>query len=219
MMISDSEIKKNVEAELQWDPDITTDDMAIAVKTGVVTLVGYVPNYTQKSQAEADTKRIAGVVGVANDLEVRVPNVDKKSDPEIARDAVTALKIQLPTLHENVKVVVRDAWITLEGATEWQYLRDRAEGAVRHLKGVSGITNNIAVRPKVSPIDIKKKIEDAFKRSAEIDANRISVESHDGEVILKGTVHTWFERKEAERVAWSAPGVKKVDDKILIQPY
>ncbi len=218
-MISDSEIKKNVEAELQWDPDIKMTDIAIAVKIGVVTLAGYVPSYTQKSQAEADVKRIAGVVGVANDLEVRVPNIDKKSDPEIARDAVTALKIQLPTLHENVKVVVRDAWLTLEGATEWQYLRERAEDAVRHLKGVMGITNNIIVKPKVSPIEIKRKIEEALKRSAEIDANRILVESHDGEVVLKGSVHTWFERKEAERAAWSAPGVKKVDDKISILPY
>lgn len=218
-MISDSEIKKNVEAELQWDPDIKMTDIAIAVKIGVVTLAGYVPSYTQKSQAEADVKRIAGVVGVANDLEVRVPNIDKKSDPEIARDAVTALKIQLPTLHENVKVVVRDAWLTLEGATEWQYLRERAEDAVRHLKGVMGITNNIIVKPKVSPIEIKRKIEEALKRSAEIDANRIVVESHDGEVVLKGSVHTWFERKEAERAAWSAPGVKKVDDKISILPY
>ncbi|MDO8179965.1 MAG: BON domain-containing protein [Undibacterium sp.] len=218
-MISDREIKKNVEAELQWDPDINTTDIAIAVKNGVVDLAGYVPSYAQKSQAESDVKRIAGVVGIANDLEVRVPHVDKKSDPEIARDAVTALKIQLPTLHENVKVIVRDAWLTIEGSTEWQYLKERAEDAVRHLKGINGVTNNIVVKPKVSPLEIKRKIEEALKRSAEIDANRIIVESHDGEVILKGSVHTWFERKEAERAAWSAPGVKKVDDKIFILPY
>ncbi len=217
-MISDSEIKKNVEAELQWDPNIQATDIGITVKSGVVAMNGYVPNYVQKFQAEADVKRIAGVVGVANDIEVRLLNVDQKTDPEIARDAVSALKMQLPTMHADFKVVVRNGWVTLEGATEWQYLKERTESIVRHITGINGVANNINVKPKLSAVEIKRKIEAAFKRSAEIDANSITVEAHNDEVVLKGTVHTWFERKEAERVAWLAPGVRKVDDKISIQP-
>jgi osmotically-inducible protein OsmY len=218
IMISDSEIKKTVEAELQWDPAIKATDIALSVKNGVVTLAGFVPNYTQKFQAEADVKRVTGVVGVANDIEVRLPAVDKKPDPEIARDAVTALKMQLPSICENIKVIVRDGWITLEGTLEWQYQRERSESVVRRLLGVNGVINSIKVKPKASPIEIKHKIEEAFKRSAEIDANSIIVEANEGEVILKGSVHTWFERQEAERAAWSAPGVKKVEDRISIRP-
>ena len=217
-MISDTEIKKSVEAELQWDPSIKATDIALSVKSGVVTLAGFVPNYTQKFQAEADVKRVTGVVGVANDIEVRIPAVDKKPDPEIARDAVMALKIQVPTIAENIKVIVRDGWITLEGTLEWQYQRERSESVVRRLQGVSGVINSIKVKPKASPIEIKHKIEEAFKRSAEIDAASIIVEANEGEVVLKGSVHTWFERQEAERAAWSAPGVKKVDDRISIRP-
>jgi osmotically-inducible protein OsmY len=217
-MISDKAIKKNVEDELQWDPDIKTTDVAVSVKNGVVALSGFVSNYAQKFQAEADVKRVVGVSGVANDIEVRLPSSDKRPDPEIARNAVSALQTQLPNSYGNIKVVVRDGWITLEGAMEWQYQRERAEAAVRRLQGVNGVINSIQVKPSASPIEVKRKIEEAFKRSAEIDANRIVVEAYDGEVILKGTVHTWFERKEAERAAWSAPGVTKVQDKISIQP-
>lgn len=218
-MISDSEIKKNIEAELNWDPDIKSTDIAVSVKKGVVALSGYVSTFPQKFQAELDVKRVTGVSGIANDIEVRLPNVDKRPDPEIARDAVAAVQFQLPMSYGNVKVLVRDGWITLEGALEWQYQKERAADAVRHLKGVSGVINSINVQPKVSPIEIKRKIEEAFMRSAEIDANHIIVEANGGEVILKGSVHTWFERKEAERAAWLAPGVTKVQDKISIQPY
>jgi osmotically-inducible protein OsmY len=217
-MISDDEIKKNVEEELRWDPDLDATDIAVAVKDGVVTLSGFVTSYGQKFQAEKDAKRVAGVVAVANDIEVRVPTVDERPDPEIARDAVHAIKTQLPISWENIKVVVHNGWITLEGEAEWNYQRERAEDAVRHLKGVKGVINAIQVKPKVTPDEIKRKIEEAFKRSAEVDAERITVETHDGEVVLKGTVHSWFEREEAERAAWAAPGVKKVEDRIVVRP-
>jgi osmotically-inducible protein OsmY len=217
-MKSDDEIKKDVEDELRWDPDIDSTDIAVAVKNGVVTLTGFVPSYAQKFQAESDVKRVAGVVGVANDIEVRVPAFDQRPDPEIARDAVDALKNKLPFSSQNIKVMVHDGWITLEGDVEWNYQRERAEDAVRWIKGVKGVVNSISVKPKVTPIEIKHKIEEAFKRSAEVDADQIQVETHDGEVVLKGTVHSWFEREEAERAAWSAPGVKKVEDRITIRP-
>jgi osmotically-inducible protein OsmY len=217
-MKTDDEIKRDVEEELRWDPDIDATDVAVAVKDGVVTLTGFVPSYSQKFQAEQDAKRVAGVVAVANDIEVRVPALDQRPDPEIARDAVQALKNQLPYSSQNLKIVVHDGWITLEGEVEWNYQRERAEDAVRWIRGVKGVVNAIQVKPKVTPTDIKKKIEEAFKRHAEIDADHIDVETRDGEVILKGTVHSWFEREEAERAAWSAPGVKKVEDHITIRP-
>jgi osmotically-inducible protein OsmY len=217
-MISDSDIKRNVEEELRWDPDIESTDIAVTVKNGVVTLAGFVPSYSQKFEAEKDAKRVAGVIGVANDIEVRIPTVDQRPDPEIARDAAAAIKSQLPLSYENMKVTVRDGWITLEGQAEWYYQKERAEEAVRWIKGAKGVTNTIEVKPKVTPSEIKRKIEEAFKRSAEVDANNITVEASDGEVVLKGTVHSWFEREEAERAAWAAPGVKKVEDRISIRP-
>jgi osmotically-inducible protein OsmY len=214
----DSEIERDVKDEFQWDPDLDATDIAVSVKQGVVTLAGFVRSYTDKYEAEAAAKRIAGVVGVANDLEVRMPSVDERPDPDIARDAVTALKAQLPISSENIKVIVKNGWVSLEGNVEWQYQKNTAETAVRRIKGVKGVINSIVLRPRVKPDQVKKKIEDAFKRNAEVDANRIQVEADGGEIILKGTVRSWIEREEAERVAWSAPGVTHVEDRITVAP-
>ena len=217
-MKSDMDIKRDVEAEIRWDPDIDATDIAVSVKNGVVTLAGFVPTYLQKFEAEKDAKRVSGVVGVANDIEVRTVVSDQRPDPEIARDCVDAIKRELPFSYQNIKVVVRDAWVTLEGDVEWNYQKERAESAVRSVKSIKGVINSIQVKPKVTPTEIKRKIEEALKRSAELDAQNIEVEASDGEVVLKGTVHSWFEREEAERAAWQAPGVKRVEDKIAIRP-
>jgi osmotically-inducible protein OsmY len=215
-MKSDSDIKRDVEAELKWDPDIDATDIGVAVKNGVVALAGFVRSYSQKWQAERDAKRVIGVMGVANDVEVRLPSDSQRPDPEIARDAVAALKQELPYSSANMKVLAKDGWLTLEGAAEWNYQRTRAEDAVRHIRGVKGVTNFLTLKPRAAPTQIKEKIEEAFRRHAEVDANNITVEANGGEVILRGAVRSWAERQEAERAAWRAPGVIKVDNRIAI---
>jgi osmotically-inducible protein OsmY len=215
-MRSDIDIKRDVEDELRWDPDVHSDDIAVAAKEGVVTLAGFVRSYGQKLQAEADAKRVAGVLAVANDIEVRLPVIDQRPDPEIARDVVAALKAQLPYSWEAIKAVVKSGWVTLEGQVEWHYQRERAESAIERIKGVKGVTNSIQVKPRVAPSEVKHKIEEAFRRSAEIDANNVTVEALGSEVVLRGRVRSWAERREAERAAWVAPGVTKVDNRIII---
>src|SRR6202163_3135509 len=181
----DSEIERDVKDELQWDPDLDATNVAVSVKDGVVTLAGYVKSYTHKYEAEAAAKRVASVRAVANDLEVRLPSVDERPDPDIARDAVAAIKSQLPISSEHIKVVVKHGWVTLEGHVEWQNQKNTAENAVRRLKGVRGVINNIALKPRVEPADIKRKIQSAIKRLAEVDANRLTVDANGSEVVLK----------------------------------
>jgi osmotically-inducible protein OsmY len=217
-MRSDSEIEKNVKAELEWDPDLDATDVAVSVKNGVVTLTGFVKSYTDRYEAEIAAKRVAGVVAVANDIEVRMPSVDERPDPDIAREAAAAIKSQLPISSQNNKIIVKNGWATLEGEVEWQYQRQTAESVVRRIKGVKGVSNTILLRPRAEPTEVKRKIQEALRRSAEVDANRIEVEAHGGEVILKGAVRSWIEREEAERAAWAAPGVTKVEDRIVVRP-
>jgi osmotically-inducible protein OsmY len=217
-MRSDPEIKRDVEFELRWDPDIDSTDIGVAVKDGVVTLTGFVQSYGDKWKAETAAKRVSGVVGLANDIEVRLPAISERPDPDIARDAVAALKNELPHSYEAIRVIVRAGWATIEGEVEWNYQKERAEKAVRRVKGLKGVVNTLQLKPKVAPTDLKRQIEDAFKRNAEVDANRITVEVSGTEVTLKGTVRSWAERQDAERVAWRAPGIAKVNNQININP-
>jgi osmotically-inducible protein OsmY len=212
-MNSDSSIKRIVEHTLQQNPDLDASAIEVTVKNGVVTLAGFVPSYSQIFEAEHAVKKVAGV---ANIIRVHLPEHDERPDPELAREAVNAMEDQLPASSRNIRVVVRDGWITLEGEVGSDFHRERAEAAVRQIKAVQGMVNSILVRPKVSAEDLKKRIAEAFMRDAQVDGNWIRVEVHDDEVVLNGTVHAWFERGEAERLAWSTPEVKKVVDKITV---
>ena len=214
----DSDIRRDVEDELRWTPDLDPTDIAVAVNTGVVTLAGFVRSFMQKYQAETAAKRVAGVIGVANDLEVRLPGIDERPDPEIARDAIARIKSELPYSWEKIRAVVKNGFLTLEGEVEWNYQRQRAEEAVRRVRGLKAVTNSIEVKPRVAPTEIRRKIEEALRRAAELDASRITVETTGNEVILRGTVRSWAERQEAERAAWAAPGVAKVDNRIIVSP-
>ncbi len=212
----DADIKRDVEDELRWDPSIDATDIGVAVHNGVVTLSGFVRSYAEKTEAERAAKRVAGVVGVADDLEVRLPALDERPDPEIVRDAISALKAELPFSSENIRVIAKNGWLTLEGEVEWNYARATAASVVKRVRGVKGVTNSIALKPKATPYEVRRKIEDALRRSAELDASRITVEANGSEVILRGTVRSWAEREEAQRAAWAAPGVTRVDDRITV---
>lgn len=214
-MKTDNELRRDVEMELQWDPSVEARDIGVAAKNGVVTLTGQVSNYFGKWQAEKIVKRVAGVAGLANDLEVRLSA--ERSDTDIAQAAAFALKINTALPPDRVKVIVEHGWVTLEGKVDWYYQRSAAESAVRHLMGVKAVTNAINIVPnKAKPADVRHQIEQAFERNAQIDARRISIEANDRKVILRGTVRSWAELDEAETAAWAAPGVSEVDNRLTV---
>ncbi|MGC1458964.1 MAG: BON domain-containing protein [Steroidobacteraceae bacterium] len=215
-MKSDSDVKRDVEAELKWSPQVDDTDVAVKVTDGEVTLTGFTRNYLERYQAESLTRRVKGVAAVANDIQVK-PIADGPSDPEIARAALAALKLQLPLSWEKIKPIVKDGRISLEGTVEWHYQRERAESAVRHLKGVISVWNAIALKPNVAADNIKHKIEDAFRRIAEVDASHIKVEANGSEVTLRGEVRSWAERDQAQQSAWSAPGVTRVENSLTVR--
>lgn len=216
-MKSDADIKRDVEAELGWDPQVDAKDIAVKVNSGVVTLTGYARSFAQKYRAESTAKRIAGVAAVANDIEVTLPPDEQLTDPQIARSVVARLQADLPVAAESIKALVHQGHVALEGEVEWHYQRERAEAVVRELQGVLSVRNSIRIRSRVAPNEIKRKIEDAFRRSAEVDAAQVSVETQGSQVILRGRVRSWAERDQALQTAWSAPGVTDVKSEITVR--
>jgi osmotically-inducible protein OsmY len=214
---TDTEIQSDVLAELKWDARVMPNEIGVAVKDGIVTLMGWVDSYSKKWAAEEAAHRVRGVKAVANDIEVRLPVFAERSDADIAAVAVRALEWDAVVPIEKIDVTVSKGWVTLKGEVEWQYQKEDAERVVRRLAGVRGVINLITVKPRVTPSQLKERIEQALLRAAELDAKRITVDVVGSKVILKGTVRSWAEREEAERQAWLAPGVTSVENRITIE--
>ena len=211
---TDQEIQTDVLAELRWDHSVQANEIGVAVKDGVVTLTGTVDTYLKKWKAEEAAHRVTGVTAVANDITVRT--IGERTDADIAAAAVHALRWNASIPADKIQVTVDKGWVSLKGEVEWQYQKEEAGRAVRPLWGVKALSNLIVVKPHASPTDLKKKIEAALVRSAEVDASNITVEVQGSKAILKGKVRSWAEKQEAERTAWLAPGITSVDSQIKV---
>jgi osmotically-inducible protein OsmY len=213
---NDADLERSVLGQLEWDPQIVSKDISVVIRDSIVTLTGFVHSYPEKLAAEKAAKAIYGVRAVANDIEVKPGN--ERTDPEIARDVVHAMRIDISVPDDRIKVGIHDGWVTLEGTVNWHFQRTGAERCARNADGVRGVMNKIQLKPSVSAADVKTKIENALRRSAEVDARRVSVWENEGTVHLYGSVRSYTEREEAEQAAWSAPGVLEVKDHITVQP-
>ena len=213
--MSDKSLQQSVRDELEWDPSLNAAHIGVMADKGVVTLTGHVGTYAEKMAAEKAAGRVVGVKGVAEELEVRYAS-DKPDDTDIARSALSALNSDIEVPTEGVTVKVEKGWVTLSGTVDWYFQRSAAEADVRKLRGVLGVINEIRIKPQVLVSDLRSKIKAAFERNAQIGAAGINIATDEGKVILTGRVDSWYERGLAEDMAWSAPGVTYVDDRLTV---
>ena len=213
---SDTDLKRDVLAELKYEPSVKVTDIGVLVKDGAVTLNGYATSYLEKWNAVCAAKRVAGVNAVADDIVVKLPDSKLRTDGDIAAAAAHQIDWSTTIPAGAVKITVREGWITLEGQLDWQYQKNAVEDAVRYLAGVKGVNNVITIKSKLAPAGIATAIKSAFERNALLDANKIQVETSGNKVVLRGKVRNHAERDEAERAAWGAPGVWSVDNKLKV---
>jgi len=216
-MKNDTDLQSDVMAELAWEPSIHSQDIDALVHDGIVTMTGNVPTYWEKLAAEEAVKRVCGVRGVAEELKVNLLGEHQRNDTDIAKSLANALDWNVSVPSGKVKTTVEDGWVTLSGEVEWNYQSDAAYNSIRHLMGVKNVVNQIQIKTlSVSPAEVRSKIEDALKRGMSKESDAIKIEASNGRVTLHGKVHSWDERDDAGRAAWSAPGVHKVDNDLVV---
>ncbi len=214
--MDDLSLRQEILDELEFDPSIDAASIAVAVENGIATLAGSVGSYAEKVAAEQAALRVKGVRGVAQEIKVVYPTDKKTGDNEIAQRAANVIEWNTAIPKGRVKVKVQDGWVFLTGDVEWQFQKLAAETAVRKLTGVTGISNQVTVKPAVNASNIKTHIQDALKRYAELEAGAIQVKVSGNSVTLEGQVHAWTERNAAARAAWSVPGVASVADHLVV---
>jgi osmotically-inducible protein OsmY len=215
-MKTDSQLQQDVTAELKWLPSVHSEHIGVEVRDGVVTLSGHVSSYLEKLNAEQATQRVTGVRALAVELEVKLSAFGKRDDTDIASSVQTALEWLGTPTSKNVTVMVEKGWVTLSGNLDWQYQRLAAARAVQFLVGVTGVSNQIGIKPGVTQVAVKNEIEAALARRSKVDANKISVQVDGSAVTLTGTVSSWSERDSARESAWGAPGVMRVNDNMTV---
>jgi osmotically-inducible protein OsmY len=213
---TDEDIQRDVQEELKWDTRVRPNEIGVAVKDGIVTLTGWVDSYLKKIAAEEDAHRVPGVKAVVNEIEVHLPGSAERTDADLAKAALNALKWDAGIPTDKIDVTISHGWVTLKGEVDYYFQKREAEHAVERLSGVRGVTNLLTVKPQPTPQDLKSQIEKALVRNAETDARRITVDVQGSKVILRGTVSAYAEKKAAEETAWSAPGVTEVDNRIIV---
>ena len=215
--MSELQLRQDILDELEFEPRVSAAHIGVAVENQVVTLTGHVSSYDEKLQAVQAVRRVKGVRAIAEELEVRFVNDKKTSDDEIAKRAVDILGWDTVVPSGSIQITVRDGWVTLTGDVGWYYQKTAAGDDVRKLSGVRGVINNIAIKPRVQAQDVKRKIEDALKRNAEVEAKAIRITvQHGNKVLLEGKVQNWNERYAVESAAWSTSGVNSVEDRLAI---
>jgi osmotically-inducible protein OsmY len=217
IMKTDTQLRDDVEAQLDWDPRFDSQGIGVAVKDGVVALSGHVASYANRWAAQDAAQSVAGVKAIANELAVDLASDTQRTDPEIAEAALKALNADVFIPASGVKVAVHDGWVTISGQVDFWFQKEAAEKAITHLRGVKGLANDISIRRRAMASDVKAKIEDAFRRHASVDAQNIRVQTAGGTVTLEGEVNSWQERKHAETAAWAAPGVSMVNDHLSVR--
>jgi osmotically-inducible protein OsmY len=214
--MNDIHLRQNILDELEFEPSIDAADIGVTADNGIVTLTGHVRTYAEKEAAERVVRRVKGVRGIAAEIEVRLFGPKETDDDDIARRAVRMLDWNVSVPKDSVQVRVLKGWVTLRGEVEWQYQKNAAYDAVRALGGVVGVSNMVELAPRLSAVDVKKRIEEAFQRDAEVEAEAIRIDVQGRKVTLSGKVKTWSERRAAERAAWSAPGISTLEDHLTV---